>query len=144
MAATNLQIADAVADALTAAAGGFGFDFEAVRMHAPSFSDEELAQLRVPVIAGGEYSTELADRTRADRKYTVEIGVSQRVKISDDESIDALHQLVIDDIPELLLGQRLEGYPLAVCTKVEQIIGRDELYKGKFAAAILLTFEAIA
>ncbi|MCC5786888.1 MAG: hypothetical protein JJU33_09325 [Phycisphaerales bacterium] len=113
-----VQIADAVAASINAAAGEgvFPEPFEAVRAHRPSFDLEELGDLRVSVVPRSTVITALA-RLQSQYECTVDIGIQQRVTAGDDARVDALLGLA-EAIGDHLRYKRLAEYPEAAWASI--------------------------
>ncbi len=118
-----VQIADAVAASINAAAAGgvFPEPLEAVRAHRPSFDLEELGELRVSVVPRSTVITALA-RLQSQYECTVDVGIQQRVPAGDggdgrDARVDALLELA-EAIGDHLRHKRLPEFPDAAWSSI--------------------------
>ena len=113
-----VQIADAVAASINAAAAGgvFPEPLEAVRAHRPSFDLEELGELRVSVVPRSTVITALA-RLQSQYECTVDVGIQQRVPAGDDGRVDGLLELA-ESVGDHLRHKRLPEFPEAAWSSI--------------------------
>ena len=106
MDSTVIQLADAVTAVLTGAP--ISQPIEAVRLHKPDYTLDELAGLRVAV-EPGTVGFELVNRSSVQsRDYAVTVGVAQKVDTGDREAVDALLALA-EEILEFLARTTLDA-----------------------------------
>lgn len=141
--------AEAVKAALNAAPGGtFSQAFTAERKYLPLFDLEELATLRVSVVAAGFAPTALT-RSHVQKELTVDVGVHQRLPEGTDPSsaaanavIDPLLQLV-EEIA-LFFRPGLYGGASFVSAASETVCDPEQLRANNvFFAFARLTFKTL-
>ncbi len=106
MDSTVISLADAVTAALTGAS--LSRPIEAVRLHKPDYTLDDLAALRVAVVPG-TVGFELVNRSSVQsRDYAVTVGVAQKVDTGDRSAVDGLLALA-EEILEFLSKTTLEA-----------------------------------
>lgn len=133
------ELADAVVAELNDA--GFAQAFTAVRDYVPTFTPDDLADLRVVVAPGGIESTR-ASRGASTVRYKIDVGILKRVD-NDAGQIDDLIDLV-DEIRRFIDGRELERLPAATMTAaatIDPLYVPEELRQNRvFASVIRLTY----
>lgn len=106
MGSEAVAIADAVANALTAAT--LSQDFTAARDYVPSNTLEELAELKVTVLVAGRRRTRLS---RADWRveYDVDVGVQLKLATATLKADADAMMYLVEEIADFFSGQ-LTGY----------------------------------
>lgn len=117
----STAVAVSVADALVAMlnAASLSQEFTAVRKLIPKYTLEELDTLRVTVVVRA-VEPSLITRGHVTEDYTIDVAVQKKIN-PDTPGVsggaDALMYLV-EEIRDLLLGERLTTYSDAMCTAI--------------------------
>jgi len=147
MAATILDIADALVDGLNGATFSPPYDrpIGAVRSYATRYSPEQLERLRVTVIPGAT-APELYAREVAVADFQIGVAVQRRTDWTEEnqrhEQLDALG-LLTQEIVSFCLGQ--DALAGACCTAVDVQVPYDaDLLRddGTYTAVLACTFKA--
>ncbi len=138
MAATILDIADAVVTQLNATA--FSQPVTAERHYQPQFELSEMTALHVSVVPRSVASKGL-DRNRDSFDYRVDVAVQQKLDPTPG-NLDALMALV-EEIADHFRSEPLSGFPQARCTEVENVpvyaVEHLEEFR-QFTSVVTLTF----
>ena len=140
--AVMTNIADAIVAALNVAT--FSQPVTAVRHYLPRFDLPELQALHVSVVPKG-VTQEMADRTRGQGDYSVDVAVQQKLQTADNAEIDALTNLV-EEIGDHFRGRRLDSYPDAIWVRTEQSIlyAPEHLAElRQFTSVVTFTFRVV-
>jgi len=142
----HLDIADAVVKALNGHT--FSQGFTAMRAYRPVRRRENLAALTVTVIPAG-FTTEIADRTRRQSRYSVDVALQRSVKPDSLVECDAVYELK-EEVEAFFAMKRLDGLQQAIWEKVETVAGAEAGYAYEhleslnlFTVIIRLTFKVI-
>lgn len=112
------NIADAIVAELNAAT--FSQPVTAERHYLPRFDLREMEALHVSVVPKA-VTQEMADRTRGQGDYSIDVAVQQKLQTADNAEIDSLTNLV-EEIGDHFRGRRLDSYPDAIWVRTEQSI----------------------
>ena len=134
------EIADAVAARINAAELAPGLSAERILL--PVFELKDMKTLKVSVVPKARKIIQ-ATRTQNTDEVLIDIGVQK--KISDDSELDSLLKIV-EDISALFKAERLDGYPKAICVKVENdpVYDHEHLRQlRQFTSVLTLTFKVL-
>ena len=140
--AVMTNIADAIVAELNAAT--FSQPVTAVRHYLPRFDLPEMQALHVSVVPKA-VTQEMADRTRGQGDYSVDVAVQQKLQTADNAEIDALTNLV-EEIGDHFRGRRLDSYPDAIWVRTEQSIlyAPEHLAElRQFTSVVTFTFRVV-
>lgn len=103
--AVSILIADAMVAFLNALT--LSHPFTAERKYVPSYALEDLAAIRVPVVPR-TLEQEMADRSRVDETYAIDVGILKHLNCSDDQVEAAADPLMLftQQLAEALRNQR--------------------------------------
>jgi len=113
--AIAVSIAEAVVSALNSHT--FSKPFTSERSFVPKFDLKDLKTLKVVVVPRGRVLS-IADRSRAQQDYAIDIGVLQKLTGTTAEQVDPMIALA-EEIADFFRGKRLPGYPAAAWFKTE-------------------------
>ena len=133
---TLTQIADAVAGLING--GTYAVPVQAVRLHQPAFTLEELASLRVSVVPR-TVQIAPASRESVTLECVVDVGVQQKLSAQQpDVEIDALLDLV-EAIADRLRFARLEAFPEAVWSGMahDPVVSSESLEQHRVFTSVL-------
>lgn len=142
MNAELLRVADAVVDALNAAA--LDPEFQAQRLYQPQFELPELNVLRVSVVPKDQ-TTQTLTRGITRRIFRVDVGVQKKFERGDAPELDPLVTLV-ERIAALFHRRRLPGLSEAFCTaaKPEPVYAPEHMDQFRqFTSVLTLTFQML-
>jgi hypothetical protein len=133
---TLTQIADAVTERLNG--GTYAVPVQAVRLHQPAFTLEELASLRVSVVPR-VVQIAPASRDSVTLECVVDVGVQQKLPAQQpDGEIDALLDLV-ESIADRLRFARLDSFPEAVWSGIahDPVVSAESLEQHRVFTSVL-------
>jgi hypothetical protein len=114
-----MPVAVAIAEAVVAALNGHSFSqpFISERSFLPKFDLKELKTLKVVVVPRGRVLS-VADRSRAQQDYAIDIGVLLKLSGTTPGQVDPMISLV-EEIADFFRAKRLSDYPAAAWLKTE-------------------------
>jgi hypothetical protein len=130
---TAITIADAVVAAINA--GTSSQPVQAVRLHQPSFTLDELKDLHVSVVPR---SVQVSAASRDTSMYDVSVDVGVQKKVSSDQEIDDLLDLV-EEIGDHLRLKRLADVPEAAWVSLahEPVVAAEHLDQHRQFTSII-------
>jgi len=132
-----------IADAIVAELNGTAFvpPVTAERHYVPQFELPEMQSLHVTVVPKAAVLG-MADRTRSQSDYSVDIAVQQKFETGDNAELDPLLSLV-EQIADHFRGRRLDSYPDAAWLRTEQTVlyAPEHMHElRQFTSVLTLTY----
>lgn len=136
------DLADAIVAELNAST--FSQTITAVRQFLPQFELPEMKTLHVTVVPRG-IASGIADRSRGQGDYSVDIAVQKKLSSDDNADIDPLLALV-EEIADHFHARRLASYPNAAWLKTEQTVlyaPEHMVDLRQFTSVLTLTYRVV-
>ena len=132
-----------IADAIVAELNGTLFvpSVTAERHYVPQFELTEMQALHVTVVPRSA-AFGMADRTRSQSDYSIDIAVQQKLQAGDNAEVDPLLGLV-EQIADHFRGRRLDSYPAAAWLRTEQTVlyAPEHMHElRQFTSVLTLTY----
>lgn len=114
-----MSVAVSIAEAVVTELNGHTFSkpFTSERNFVPKFDLKDLKTLKVVVVPRGRVLS-IADRSRSQQDYAIDIGILQKLNGTSAEQVDPMIAFV-EEIADFFRGKRLAGYPDAAWFKTE-------------------------
>ena len=146
-----MDIADALADALSDEGNDFSLEFTAARAYQALLELPEMKDLHVTVVPKG-VALAPADRSRVQHDVQVDIAVQKKLgPTSDEEEYDEQAELdglmgLVEELSDFLKFRRLGSQPTAAWVKTENdpIYSQDHLERlRQFTSVLTVTYRVV-